>query len=178
MPIYVKDIMSKPVVTIEQSKTAKDAASIMSKRRRGCIIITKNKKPVGIISDSDLIKRVVATNIKASQVKLKNIMSSPLVTVAPKDEILTAVRKMKKNNIKRLPVILKGKLIGLLSLSDIARTSPEMVDLLEYRLKMRESIPTIKEELTSGICEVCGNYNEDLKYENEQWVCESCREEV
>jgi len=178
MPVLVKDVMSKPVVTIEESKTAKDAGEVMKKKRKGCLIITKNKKPIGLISDSDLIKRVIATNMKASQVKLSKIMSKPLVTVKPGDDILIAVRKMRKSNIHRLPVVENGKIVGLVSLSDIAKTSPEMLDLLEYRLKMRETPFEIKEEFTSGICDSCGNYNEDLQSINGKWMCEDCREEL
>lgn len=178
MPIKVKDVMSKPIITIEESKTAKEAGELMKKTRKGCLIITKNKKSVGIISDSDLIKRVISADKKASKIILKKIMSRPLVTVAPEDDILVAVRKMRNNNIHRLPVIEKGKVVGLISLSDIAKTSPEMLDLLEYRLKMRESPLEIKEEFTSGICDSCGNYYEDLKKINDQWVCEDCGEEI
>lgn len=178
MVILVKDVMSRPVVTINESKTAKEAGKLMKKTRMGCLIVTKNRKPVGIISDSDLIKRVVATNISASKVKIREIMSKPLVSVNINDDIMLAVRKMKKSNIHRLPVVEMGKLVGLVSLSDIARTSPEMLDLLEYRLKMKEMPLNIKEEFTSGICDSCANYNEDLKNINGQWLCESCREEL
>lgn len=178
MPILVKDIMSKPVITIEETKNAKDAGALMKRTRKGCLVITKNKKPVGILSDSDLIKRVIAANLKASQVKLSKIMSKPLVTVKSEDDILVAARKMRKTNIHRLPVVDKGKVVGLVSLSDIARASPEMIDLLEFRLKMREEPFAIKEEFTSGICDSCGNYNEDLRNLNDQWLCESCREEA
>lgn len=178
MAIKVKDIMSKPVVTIDENKTAKDAGGLMKKTRRGCLIVTKNRRPIGIISDSDLIKRVVSTNKKASQIKLKNIMSKPLVIVKPDDDIIVAVRKMKKSNIHRLPVVIKGKIVGLLSLSDIARTSPEMLDLLEYRLKMKEEPFEIREEFTSGVCESCGNYSEDLRKKLGSWACEDCREEL
>jgi CBS domain-containing protein len=176
--VLVKDVMSKPVITIEETKTAKDAGEIMKRTRKGCLIVTKKSKPVGIISDSDLIKKIVAKNIKASQVKLKDIMSKPLVTVGPEDDILVAVRKMKKNNIHRLPVVKKSKIVGLISLSDIAKTSPEMLDLLEYRLKMKEMPFEIREEFTSGICDSCGNYSDDLKNINDKWLCETCREEA
>lgn len=178
MPVLVKDVMSRPVVTIEGNKTAKDAGKMMKKTRKGCLIITKNKNPIGLISDSDLIKRVIATDVKASQVKLNKIMSRPLVTVKPGDDVLVAVRKMRKSNIHRLPVVEGGKIIGLVSLSDIAKTSPEMLDLLEYRLKMRETPFELKEEFASGICEACGNYNDDLQNIENKWVCEDCREEV
>jgi len=178
MPILVKDIMSKPVVAMDESKSAKVAGELMKKTRKGCLIVTSKNKPVGILTDSDIIRKIVAKNLKASQIKLKDIMSKPLVTVRPDDDILVAVRKIKKSNIRRLPVIEGGKIVGLISVYDIARTSPEMVDLLEYRLKMRERPFEIKEEFTSGICDSCGNYNEDLKNTNDQWLCESCREEV
>lgn len=178
MPIYVKDIMIKPVITIDQDKTVKQAGELMKKLRRGCLIVTRQSKPVGILSDSDIIKRIVAKNLLPNKVKVKNVMSRPLVTINQDDEILTAVRKMKKSNIHRLPVVKSQKVVGIISLSDIAKTSPEMVDLLEYRIKMRTFEPEIKENLTSGICDSCSNYNDDLKNMNGQWLCEDCREEL
>ncbi|MEM7821740.1 MAG: CBS domain-containing protein [Candidatus Aenigmatarchaeota archaeon] len=177
MPIYVKDIMVKPVITIDQEKTVKQAGELMKKTRRGCVLITRKGKLVGILSDSDIIKRVIAKNLLPSKVKVKEIMSSPLITIGPDEDVLSAVRKMKKNNIHRLPVVSGGKLVGIISLSDIAKTSPEMLDLLEYRIKMKSYEPEIKEKTTSGICDSCDNYSDDLQNVNGQWLCESCREE-
>jgi len=178
LPIYVKDIMITPVVTIDAEKTVKQAGELMKKTRKGCLIVTKKGKPIGIVSDSDIIKRVVAKNLLPSKIKVKEVMSSPLITIGPNEEILEAVRKMKKNNIHRLPVIENQKLVGILSLSDIARTSPEMLSLLEYRLKMKSFEPEIREKSTSGICESCENYSDELRNVNGQWLCESCREEL
>lgn len=178
MPVLVKDIMTKKVFTIDISKTAKDAGLVIKKIRRGCLIVTKDKRPIGIVTDSDLIRKVISKNLVASKVKIKNIMSKPLVTVLPEDDILVAVRKMRKSNIHRLPVISGEKLVGIISLRDIAVTSPEMLDLLEYRLKMKEMPMEIREEFTAGICDSCGNYFERLKNVNDQWVCETCREEL
>ncbi|MEM3393835.1 MAG: CBS domain-containing protein [Candidatus Methanomethylicia archaeon] len=178
MPIYVKDVMIRKIITIDQEKTVKQAGELMKKSRRGCLIVTKKGNPIGILSDSDIIKRVVAKNLLPSKVKVKKVMSSPLIVIGPDDDILTAVRKMKRNNIHRLPVVLNGKLVGIISLSDIAKTSPEMLDLLEYRIKMKSYEPEIKEKITSGICDSCGNYSDDLQNVNDQWLCESCREEI
>jgi predicted transcriptional regulator len=105
-------------------------------------------------------------------------MSRPLVTTKPMDTILEATRKMKRSNIKRLPVMSNGKLVGIISLSDIARSSPEMIDLLEYKLSMKEMPTEIKERSTSGICDLCGNYSDDLKNVDGQWVCDDDREEA
>lgn len=179
MPILVKDIMSRPVYTVDVDKTAKDAGELIRKTRRGCVIIVKDGNPVGIVTDSDLIKKVVAINAKADQLEIRDMMSKPLVVVRPDDDILIAVRKMKKSNIHRLPVIgEQGKIIGLISLSDIAKTSPEMLDLLEYRLKMKEMPTEIREELTYGVCDSCGNLSGDLRKVGDQWLCESCRDEL
>jgi len=178
MVILVRDIMTKPVVTISENRSAKYAGELMKKTRKGALVVVRKGKPVGIITDSDLIRKIVAKNVKPSSVKVKDIMSKPLVVVRPDDSIVEATRKMKRSNIKRLPVIENGKLVGMISLTDIAKTSPEMLDLLEYRLKMREAPMQIRERVTSGICDSCGNYSENLVNVNDQWLCEDCRDEL
>jgi signal-transduction protein with cAMP-binding, CBS, and nucleotidyltransferase domain len=170
--------MNKKFLTLDVSKTVKNAAEAMNKARQYEVIITKSSKSVGIVTDSDIIKKVVAKNLKPSSVKIKKLMKSPLVTAHSNETVLDASRKMKRNNVKRLPVIDQGKLVGVITLSDIARTSPEMVELLEYKLKMRESEPKIKERSTSGICESCGIYSDDLRDTDDEWLCETCREEL
>lgn len=178
MTVLAKEIMSKPVYTIDINKTAQDAGKLMRKIRRGFLVVVKKKHPIGVISDSDIIQQVVAKNIKANQLKIKSLMSEPVVFAEPDEDILSVVRKMKKSNIHRLPVVDKGKVVGVISLTDIAHTSPEMLDLLEYRLKMKEMPSEIKEELTSGICDSCDNYSEDLKMVDDKWLCEDCIEEL
>jgi CBS domain-containing protein len=178
MPIIVKDIMTKPVLKVDLNTNAKAAGELMAKTRKDSLIIIKNNKPIGILTDSDLIKKVVAKNIKPTSVKVKDLMSRPLVSVKPEETILDASRKMKRSNIKRLPVISDGKAVGLISTTDIARTTPEMVDILEYKLKSKDQPAEIKEEQTSGICDSCGNYSEELEDVDDQWLCEDCREEL
>ncbi len=177
MPLVVRDIMSSPVYSIDIEKTTKDAAEFMNKNRKGFLVITNKGKPAGVISDSDLIK-VVARDLKGSLVKLKEAMSKPIVSVSPEDDIIEAVRKMKNSNVHRLPVLNGGKVVGIISLTDIARTTPEMAELLEYRLKMKEEPFEIKEEFTSGICENCGNFSDNLKNINDEWLCEDCKQEL
>jgi len=174
MATSVKDIMSSPALMIDQEKTVKSAGELMKKFRRGALVVAKNTKPVGIITDSDLVKRIVATGLNSAKLKVKKIMSKPLVTVAVNDDVLDAVRKMKKINVHRLPVVNSGRVVGIISLSDIAKTSPEIADLLEYRLKMKDEEPTIKKETTAGICDSCELHSEKLVNLNGQWLCEDC----
>lgn len=177
MVVLVKDVMSSPVLTIDIKKNARDAGRLMRKHRKGFLVVTEKNRPAGVISESDLIEEVVCKNTKADKIKLENLMHEPIIAVDPEDDILTASRKMKENNIHRLPVVSGGRVAGVISLTDIARTSPEMLDLLEYRLKMKERPFEIKEKTTLGICDSCDNYSEDLKNIEEQWLCEDCREE-
>jgi CBS domain-containing protein len=177
MPIKVSEIMSAPAITIDVKKNASDAAKLMRKTRRGFLVVVKNKKPVGVISESDLVE-LVAANKQGRKTKISAIMQTPIVTISPEKTIVDAVHIMKKNNLHRLPVIDGNKLVGVISLTDIARTSPEMLDLLEYRLKMKEQPLEIKEEVRSGICDSCENFSNFLKNVNDQWLCEDCREEI
>jgi len=178
MPVLVKDIMSKPVLKIDSEEVVELAGKLMAKARNNSIVVIRSGKPIGILTDSDLIKKVVAKNIKPSAIRVKDVMSRPLVMVLPDETVLDASRKMRRNNLKRLPVISDGKLVGLISTTDIAKTIPEMEDMLEWKLKTREFPTEIKENMTSGICDICGNYSEELKIKDEQWMCEDCREET
>jgi len=178
MTILVKEIMSKPAVTIDYNKTAKAAGQMMRNKRVGFIVVTKRGKVIGIISDADLINKIIVGGASAQKTKIKDLMSKPLITISPDDDVLEAVKKIKKNNIHRMPVIKKGKVIGVISLTDIARSSPEMHYLLEYRREMKKLPIVIKEERTSGICDSCGNYSGHLeKTIDGRWLCETCRDE-
>lgn len=179
MPILVKEIMSKPAVTIDYNKTAKDAGKLMRKNRIGFLVATKKSKATGIISDADLINKIIVGGKSAQKTKVKALMSRPLIIVSPEEEVMEAVKKIKKNNIHRLPVVDKGKVVGVLSLTDIARSSPEMYYLLEYRQEMKRHPIVIKEEVSSGICDSCDNYSEHLKKTIDgRWLCEICRDET
>jgi len=174
--ISVKNIMTKPVVKIGHNKTVQRAAKEMIKYRVGSIIVIKKKNPIGIITETDLNKKIVATAKDPRKIKVTDVMSSPMVFSNPYDDIEIAVEKMEKHKIKRLPVVHKGKVVGIITNTDIARASPEMIDILNFRLKMRSELPIIKESSTSGLCEVCGEYSNDLRFVNDQWICVNCRE--
>ncbi len=179
MVIKVREVMSKPAVTISENETAMDAGRLMRKVRKGLLVVMHEKKPIGIVSDSDLINQIISKDKQSSKVKIKGIMSTPFISIGPSDDITNAVKKMKKNNIHRLPVVDKGgELMGVVSLTDIARASPDMMYLLEYRLKMKEKPLEIRDRFTSGICDSCGDYFESLENVQGKWLCEDCRDEL
>jgi CBS domain-containing protein len=138
----VSEIMSqKPLVTIDinDGPSALDVAKLMVTHRIGSVVLVQgnnNNKPVGIITERDIIKKVSAKNQSADQVSVSSIMSSPLVMIKSIDSIDTAADTMAKNKIKRLVVLEQdGSMIGMLSVSDIAKKLAKIVteDYERYR---------------------------------------------
>jgi CBS-domain-containing membrane protein len=174
--ILVKNIMTKSVIQVNHDKTVQEAAKIMVNHRVGSIIVVKNSNPIGIITETDINKKIVALGKDPKKIKVADIMSSPIAFSNPNEDIMITVEKMKKHKIKRIPVVDKGKIVGIVTDTDIARASPDMLDILNFRLKMRENEASIIESSTSGLCESCGGYSDDLKFVDDQWICDNCRE--
>ncbi|MEM5792855.1 MAG: CBS domain-containing protein [Candidatus Aenigmatarchaeota archaeon] len=173
--IKVKNIMTKRIVSTEDSVTVQEVSKKMIRQRVGSIIVTKKRRPIGIITETDIVKRVVALAKDPKKLRASDIMSSPIIYVNPEEDIYDVVKKMEKYKIRRFPVVENGKIVGILTNTDIARISPEMVDVLNLRLKLRAGLPRIEEGSTAGICDSCENYSDDLLYVNGRWVCEECR---
>jgi CBS domain-containing protein len=115
----IRDIMEKNVVTIEDDKTALDAAHLISEKDVSFLVIMKNNIPVGVLSESDFVKRLAADDKKASEVIISEIMSSNFRWVEPETEIEDAIQKMLNNNIRRLVILDNNKLAGVITQTDL-----------------------------------------------------------
>jgi CBS domain-containing protein len=140
MSLKVEDVMVKEVITIDENSSVKEAAEVMNKFEIGCLIAVKKGKAMGIITERDLLKRVVADVKDAARAKVKDIMTSPLVVVEPNMELEDAVKLMFQMKIKKLPVVDGKRLVGLVSLTDIARFQPQMIKILK-QLATRQTAP-------------------------------------
>lgn len=138
--LKVEDVMVKEVITIDENSTVREAAEIMNKFEIGCLIAVRRGKAMGIITERDLLKRVVAEARDANKTKVKDVMSSPLVVVEPSMDLEEAVRLMFQMKIKKLPVVDGKRLVGLVSLTDIARFQPQVIKILK-QLAMRQAAP-------------------------------------
>jgi signal-transduction protein with cAMP-binding, CBS, and nucleotidyltransferase domain len=181
--MLVKDVMSSPVVTIEENAPANKVAELMQKHDLGCIIVTsKDSKPLGIITERDLVERVLAKNVKPDQVKAKEVMTSPLMTIEPDATIAESARRMSRLNIRRLGVVYKGQLIGLLSSKDVLAVMPELLETIQENalIEGENRAEEAAEEPTplAGNCDRCGVWSEDLKEVNGEFLCEDCRAEL
>ena len=115
----IRDIMEKNVVTIEDDKTALDAARLISEKDVSFLVILKDNIPVGVLSESDFVKSLAANDKKASDVIVSEIMSSNFRWVEPETEIEDAIQKMLNNNIRRLIILDNSKLAGVITQTDL-----------------------------------------------------------
>ena len=181
--MLVKDVMSSPVVTIEENAPANRAAELMDKHALGCIVVTsKDAKPLGIITERDLVVRVLAKNVKPDTLKAKDVMTTPLMTIEPDETISEAARRMSRLNIRRLGVIYKGQLIGLVSSKDILAVMPELLETIQENalIEGENRAEEATEEPTplAGYCDRCGGWSENLKEVDGELLCEDCRAEL
>jgi len=179
--MLVRDVMSSPVIAMGEDAPANRVAELMDKHDLGCIIVTnKEGKPLGIITERDLVVRVLAKNVKPDTLKANEIMTSPLITIEPDATISDAARKMSKLDIRRLGVIYKKQITGLLSSKDILGVMPELIEVIQERARI-ENENAEKEETTAppaGYCDHCGAWSDDLKQHNGEFLCEDCRVEL
>lgn len=117
----VSNIMTKAVVTIDENRTALEAARLMSERRISSLIVIKDGMPQGILTERDFIKKVCAKELHISQVKIANIMSKIRTYAEPDTPIEVAVQRMVNQRIRRLPIMQEGQVVGIVTVTDLAR---------------------------------------------------------
>ena len=179
--MLVRDVMSSPVITINEDETANKAASSMDMHDLGAVIVqNKAGKSIGIITERDLVIRVLAKNLKPDTIKAKEIMTTPLVTIEPEATISDAARRMNRLDIRRLVVIYKGNLVGIISSKDVLGVMPELIEIIQESSRIEGADRTDESEVVplSGYCDRCNTYSENLKELEGQNICDECRVEL
>ncbi len=172
----VKEIMKEHVITVAPDVTADAAAKVMTNNRIGSVVLVKAGKPVGIFTTED-ITSVVAKGLNPKKTRVSQFARGKFITVEPEDDILRITKLMVKSGVKRLPVVKKGKLVGIVTDKELLTTSPELIDILSEKLKARiERVASPAEEI-SGICEGCEDYSDELRNIAGRWLCSECRED-
>jgi CBS domain-containing protein len=132
----VRDIMQKNVITIQEDKTALDAAKLISEKDISFLVIIKDAKPVGVVTERDFVRKIDAEDKNASQIPLSKIMSYKFRWVEPSTNIEDAVQKMLNHNIRRLIVLENEKLVGVITQTDLA-------DFLRSKLLIEGTVKNI-----------------------------------
>jgi len=137
--------MVKDVVTIHSDQTILTAAKMMNENGIGCLVVLENDRAVGIITERDLLERVIMVSADPAKTLTGQIMSKPLVTVEPEIMLEDAVELMFQHKIKKLPVVEKRdtdtRLVGLVTLTDIARIHPALMKTMRKLFEESSEIP-------------------------------------
>lgn len=115
---FARDIMKEQVVTVDSAASVMDAAKKMDEKNIGCVIVMENETPLGILTERDFIKKMII-NEKPASTLVKNIMSSPLISIDPDATVWELAELMKIKRIHKVPVIQENKLLGIVTTTDI-----------------------------------------------------------
>jgi CBS domain-containing protein len=182
--VRVGDIMTRNLITAKPDISIKDAAKIMTKKRVGSLLLEEDEELKGILTEKDILWALSKKSKKdLSKIKAKEICAKKIITIKPSADIYDAIRLMRKKKFRRLPVTIKKKVIGYLTLKDILRIQPELFEIAKEHKAITEireesaKVKRIRKPHTSreDICEECGNF--DFLYnEDGRLICEDCRD--
>ena len=117
----VRDIMIKDLLTISENETALKAAQVMTEKGVSSLIVLANDQPIGIVTERDFIKKICIKELKVSSVRVRDMMSRIRTSASPDTPIDVAVQRMVNNRIRRLPIIENGKVVGIITVTDLAK---------------------------------------------------------
>ncbi len=164
--------MSRNFISTNPDISVLAAIKMMVKKRVGSLILQEEDLLKGILTEKDIMWALSKKN-DLSKIKAKDICTKKITTIRPSADIYDAVKIMKKNKFRRLPVVIKKKVIGYLTLKDILRIQPELFEIARHGYEKRKIEDLVKE----GICEECERF--DLLYNrNGKLVCENCKEKI
>jgi CBS domain-containing protein len=175
--IRVLDAMTENPIVVGPSTSLKECAKLMSKEHVGALLVKDRGKLLGIITECDIVRKLVAMDVQPSKAKATDVMTAEgLRTVSPEADIFEALTAMRDFDIRHLPVVDGGRLFGLVTMKDILKIEPDLFDLLVAKLDVREEErkPVKVGRDKEGICDICGSFSEDLSTHNGLRECPDC----
>jgi CBS domain-containing protein len=173
--LKVGDVMTRGVICVGTEDTVRNAAEVMKKNDISAVVVVDKGEGVGIVTERDILSKVVAEGENPATVMVSDVMASPLITISPDADIDDAARSMRDKNIHRLLVKDKGKLIGVISEFDIVRVEPALHLLIREHARWDISTAMAAGEgIVAGICDSCENYSESLRNVDGRMICDEC----
>lgn len=176
--VKVKDLMARRLISIPVEESVAEAARAMAREGVSSVLLKSGGGFTGIMTDQDIISKVVALGINPEDVRASEVMSSPLITIDEEASIEEAAVRMRDNKIRRLVVKnLVGEVVGIVSESDLVRVTPELHFIIRERFRLEARVSDVEpgEIVLAGLCEDCGNYSYGLENIGGRWLCEECR---
>ncbi|MGD8565907.1 MAG: CBS domain-containing protein [Candidatus Bathyarchaeota archaeon] len=122
MSLQIDEIMIREIITLDGRATVREAVEIMAKQEISCLIIVQGESPIGIVTERDFLTRVLLEGRDPATTKVFQVMSAPLVYGNPNMNVREAVKLMNVKKIKKLPILENGHIVGMITLTDIARS--------------------------------------------------------
>jgi len=172
--VPVREIMRRNPKVVDYRATVADAARLMCRKdTSGSCIVNRDGNAIGIVTELDINCKVVARDMKPSDVLVTDIMTSPLITLPADKTVEDAAHLMIHNRVRRLPIVdEKGSVIGIVSVRDILAVSTEINELIGELVLINQA-----EDVESGICSRCGRMADDLRTVDGSLICSFCSEE-
>jgi len=139
MSLKLEDLMVHQVVSVNGTMTIENAVKLMNAQGIGSLVVMENGKPAGIVTERDMLTRVLLASKDPKKTKVGKVMSQPLIVGTTQMKLEEAVRLMIKHKIKKLPITQNGKLVGLMTLTDILHFQPQLLRIYEI---LRSEITT------------------------------------
>ena len=172
--VKVSEAMTKKPVVVSPNISISECAKIMHENNVGSLIV-KEGDLLGIITEEDIVRKVVSKKLDTEGTTAKNIMESNLFTISGREDVYEALILMRDKKIRHLPVVQNGELIGFLTLKDILKIQPRLSELVVENFDLREEDK--KSDFfrgkIEGECDTCKNFS-NLFYFNSKWVCDEC----
>lgn len=176
--IRVREVMNNPLITGSPDEPVNEIARKMAENRVGSVVIMHDDEVLGIVTDGDIVNKVVAKNLRPSEVMAEEVMSSPLHTIEANKDVTEAARTMRKLGIKRLGVTYRGHIVGMVSMSDILNVAPELIDIISEKARILRGEITRRRKYVSGYCDLCSQWSDYLLEVDGRYLCEECRGEM
>ena len=143
----ISDVMTRNVITLTRGSTVEDAVKIMTKHKISCLVIVNDKdKPVGIVTERDMVRRVLNNGLDPAKTKIDDVMSSPVMTMSTEKRVTDAISLMQKYHFRRVVISDKsGKLCGVLTQSDLLlQVYKVKTELEEMNTHLRNTVKSLK----------------------------------
>ncbi len=169
--------MSTDVITVSPSTTLDNAIKLMGEKDISYLLVVdkENKNPIGLLNEMDIISRGLPKGKKMEEIKVEEVMTKPIITCKSDAYLVDAMRMMARHKIRRLPIVEEGKLIGILTSSDVISVVPELIEILLERSRGEGELalsPAINS--LSGFCDECGEWSDNLREIDGPFICEEC----
>jgi len=166
--------MTRKPITVGSQTTITECSTIMKNRHVGSMLVMEQGQLAGILTEQDIVRKVVSESMDPKTTKVEDIMVTDLITIKPDADIYDALVIMRDKNIRHLPVMYKKRFVGYVTIKDILKIEPQLFEIIAEKIQMQQDQrPT--HEHGDGICDICGEYSTRLYTVEGLLYCDNCK---